>query len=224
MCGRFAVGDPDPAVWAEWLGLNAPAELAPPSWNVAPTSRVAVVRAENGARRLDRARWGLIPHWWKKPLAEMKASTFNARSEEAFQKPMFRDAWKHGRCLIPALGYFEWSGKKGAKTPWFVSLRRNTPGLCFAGLWAEPRIEGTPLLTATILTCAAGKATKHLHPRTPVILAEEDWRAWLAPGPAPEGLMRAPPDDRVTATEVGLAVGNTRNDGPEMIEPVGLGL
>ena len=51
--------------------------------------------ARAGMRQVATARWGLIPRWWRKPLVEMKASTFNARSEEAAQKPMFRDAFRH---------------------------------------------------------------------------------------------------------------------------------
>ncbi|MEO0622943.1 MAG: SOS response-associated peptidase [Pseudomonadota bacterium] len=228
MCGRFAVGDPEVDLWEGWLEISGAATAGPepiwpePNWNVAPTQIAAILVANEG-RRMVTARWGLIPRWWRKPLSEMKASTFNARSEEASQKPMFRDAWRVGRCLVPALGYYEWSGKKGAKTPWFVTLERNTPGICFAGLWAEATVDGALLRSFTILTCAAGKATQHLHPRSPVILDEQDWEEWLsAEGSEPP--MSAPPDGRVRVHEVDARVGNVRNNGPELIEPVGLGL
>jgi len=217
MCGRFAVGAPEAEAWEEWLGLSERPPLPEPSWNVAPTATVAILRVEGGARRLDLARWGLVPHWWRRPLAEMKASTFNARSEDAAHKPMFRDAWRRGRCLVPALGYYEWSGAKGAKTPWFVTLKTNAPGICLAGLWAQAEIEGAALLSVTILTCEAGAATRHLHPRCPVILEEADWPRWLTPGSEARDLMRAPPDDRVDYWPVDRAVGNTRNDGPGLI-------
>jgi len=229
MCGRFAVGEPDPQAWADWLGTAEAGPWPEPSWNVAPTQSAAIVRAggDGDARRQDIARWGLVPQWWSKPVAEMKASTFNARSEEAAAKPMFRDAWKGsgraGRCLVPALGYYEWSGRKGARTPWFVTLETNAPGIVLAGLWAVANPEGEPFLSFTILTCAAGEATAHLHPRTPVILAEQDWDGWLS-GTAGEALMGPPPDDRVRVRQVGQAVGNVRNDGPGLIEPAGLGL
>ena len=220
MCGRFAVGNVVEADWSAWLD-TAEAEWPAARWNIAPTTEVAIRRAD---RRLCRARWGLVPHWWSKPLALMKATTFNARSEEAAEKPFFRDAWAgrgaSGRCLIPAIGYYEWSGRKGAKTPWFVTTRRNTPGFCFAGLWAESRIGGETLLSCTILTTAAGAATAHLHPRSPVILEDSAWAHWLAE-PSPD-LMRPPEDDRLDLWEVGPAVGNVRNEGPELIERVGL--
>lgn len=224
MCGRFAVGDAEVALWDDWLEVESAAAPWPTSsWNVAPTQTAAIIVSRGDTRTRLAARWSLIPRWWRKSLAEMKASTFNARSEEAAGKPMFRDAWKLSRCLVPALGYYEWSGKKGAKTPWFVTLERNQPGICFAGLWAEAKVEGQPLVSFTILTCAAGEATRHLHPRSPVILLEEDWGAWLS-GAAGTELMQAPPDPRVQVWEVAGAVGNVRNNGPELIERVGLDL
>ena len=51
-------------------------------------------------------RWGLIPSWWKKPLKELPA-TFNARRESVAAKPMFRDAYRQRRCIIPMSGFYE---------------------------------------------------------------------------------------------------------------------
>ena len=226
MCGRFVVGEPDPALWADWLGVPVDGPWPEARWNLAPTQEIAILRDGDEGRRLDRARWGLVPHWWRKPLAEMKASTFNARSEDAATKPMFSDAWKRGRCLVPAIGYYEWTGRKGAKQPWFVTFRTNAPGICFAGLWAFARPEDRPegLLSVTILTCDAGRATAHLHPRCPVILEEGDWARWLEPGSEAADLMRAPEDGRVEAWPVDPAVGRVANEGPELVARQGLGI
>lgn len=224
MCGRFAVGNIDEQTWSDWLGTDAMDEAPTGRWNIAPTTQVMILRAD-GAPAM--ARWGLIPAWWRKPLALMKATTFNARSEEVTEKPMFRDAWvgkgRAGRCLIPAIGYYEWSSKKGAKTPWFVTTLRNRPGFCMAGLWAEAHIDGAWLRSCTILTTSAGQATSHLHPRTPVILDDADWRDWLS-GERMSALMTAPPDDRIDVWEIGPEVGKVQNEGPQLIERVGLGL
>ena len=218
MCGRFAVGAVEEESWADWLGVE-PVEARTPRWNIPPTTQIQIVREEGTAW----ARWGLIPQWWAKPLELMKATTFNARSEEAAGKLFFRDAWagkgRSGRCLVPAIGYYEWSGKKGAKTPWFVTTHRNRPGFCMAGLWAETRVGWEVLLSATILTAQAGAATKHLHPRTPVILEDSEWQDWLS-GAGGADLMRAPDDDRIDVWEVGPAVGNVRNEGAGLIEEV----
>jgi len=221
MCGRFAVGDTQGGDWAGWLGVDRGSPWPAPSWNLAPTNMAAIVGAGKRGRSLRPARWGLVPHWWKKPLSEFRASTFNARSEGAAAKPMFRDAWRRGRCLVPAIGYYEWTGNAGSRRAFFISLAGNAPGFCMAGLWAQAEIGGEKLLSFTVLTCPAGAATRHLHPRSPVILAETDWARWLAPESDAADLMRPAADDRVAVREVGPAVGNVRNDGPELIEPAG---
>ncbi len=223
MCGRFAIGDTNGTDWRDWLLIDPEIDWPPagwPSarWNVAPTDPVGIVRLRDGRREPAVVRWGLVPHWWRKPLSELKASTFNARAEEAAEKPMFRDAWAARRCLVPAIGYYEWTGSKGAKTPWFITMRRNTPGILFAGLWAAARIEGEWLLSCTILTTAAGEATRHLHPRSPVVLTEDAAEAWLHGTADRDALMRPIPDDRVETWPVDRRVGQVRNDGPELVE------
>lgn len=219
MCGRFATGNLATTDWADWLGVDRDTEWPAPSWNVAPTDTAAIVGEGPRGRSVRLARWGLIPHWWSKPLSEFRLTNFNARSEEVAEKPLFRDAWRKRRCLVPAIGFFEWSGKPGAKTAWFVTLAGNAPGVTFAGLWNLVGVEGEPVLSFTILTAAAGEATRHLHPRTPVFVEPEHWERWLAPETEVDDLMRAPPDERVKLRRIGPEVGNVRNDGPELIEP-----
>ncbi|MEM1297958.1 MAG: SOS response-associated peptidase [Pseudomonadota bacterium] len=235
MCGRFAIGIIAGADWAEWLGLNIAEDLPPdwpePSWNIAPTQPVGIVGRREGRRAASVARWGLVPVWWQKPLSEFRLTTFNARSEEAGQKPVFRDSFAKRRCLIPAIGWYEWQavgsgdagyGKKGAKIPHFITMRRNTPGFWFAGLWSQTKIGGEILRSCTILTTAAGEATRHLHPRTPIVLDDETADRWLDLSIDPMPLMVAPPDDRVELWEVDSAVGKVANNGPELMEKVGL--
>ena len=79
-------------------------------------------------------RWGLVPYFWKKSLKEVPA-TFNARAETVAEKPMFRDAFKRRRCIIPASGFFEWTGEKGGKQPHLFTAADGSPILAFAGLW-----------------------------------------------------------------------------------------
>ena len=225
MCGRFAIGDTQGTDWRNWLMIEPEVEWPVPGWptarwNVAPTDPVGIVRLRDGRREAAVARWGLVPHWWRKPVSELRAATFNARAEDAVAKPMFRDAWVARRCLVPAIGYYEWAGPKDAKQPWFVTMRRNVPGILFAGLWAAARVDGEWLLSCTILTTEAGAATRHLHPRSPVVLTEEAAERWLdRPEPA---LMTPIPDDRVEMWPVDRAVGQVRNEGPALIERAGL--
>lgn len=224
MCGRFAIGETEGTDWRDWLVIDPEIDWPIPGWpsarwNVAPTDPVGIVRLGDGRRETAVARWGLVPHWWKKPLPELRAATFNARAEEAATKPMFRDAWAARRCLVPAIGYYEWTGIKGARVPWFVTMQRNTPGLLFAGLWAVATLGGERLLSCTILTTAAGEATRHLHPRSPVVLTEGAAEGWLDGSADPAALMRPIPDGRVSMWPVDARVGQVRNDGPDLVQP-----
>ncbi|MEL6196326.1 MAG: SOS response-associated peptidase [Pseudomonadota bacterium] len=189
-----------------------------PSWNIAPTQMVTIVvqRRSGGPRKVGPARWGFVPRWWDKPLAAFKLTTFNARSEEAAQKPMFRDAWASARCLIPAAGYYEWQREGSAKTPYFITADTNRPGFCFGGLWSVLQLGGERLVSCTILTTAAGDATRHLHPRSPVVLHEDCWADWFA---GRYVAMTPIPDERIRLHAVDSAVGNVRNDDAALTQP-----
>lgn len=117
--------------------------------------------------------WGLVPGWWKKPLKELPA-TFNARAETVAEKPMFRTAFKTRRCIIPASGFYEWTGKAGTKTPHYFSARSGEP-LAFAALWEQAKHPDTGelLASSTIIVGAANNWMNRFHDRQPVIL---DWR------------------------------------------------
>jgi putative SOS response-associated peptidase YedK len=102
MCGRFT----RLYTWSELVALYQLAMPATPSnlqprYNVCPTDPVDVVVSANGERIFAQMRWGLVPFWWSKSLKEMRLATFNARAETVATKPMFRDAFKDKRCLMP---------------------------------------------------------------------------------------------------------------------------
>jgi len=99
MCGRFTQA----YTWHELVTLYRLTQAAvnlQPHYNIAPTDRVDVVSMRDGKAELAPMRWGLVPWWWKKPMKELPA-TFNARAETVASKPMFRDAFKRSRCVIP---------------------------------------------------------------------------------------------------------------------------
>ena len=133
MCGRFT----QRYTWREihdLYDLTGPARNLQAHYNIAPTDTVDVVKLANGGTmELVPMRWGLIPYWWKKPLKQLPA-TFNARAEGVASKPMFRDAFKRHRCIIPASGYYEWIKRPDGKQPYFVSAAGGGV-LSFAGLW-----------------------------------------------------------------------------------------
>ena len=184
MCSRYSFV-PEAHAWADFRAVfGALAEellgLAPRP-KLAPTDTVPIlVQQPGGPPQVVHARWGFIPHWWSKP--ELPRLSFNARSEEAAAKPMWRDALRRSRCLIPATSWTEWQHAHGVKIP--HSLRRHDGlGFMFAGLWSlwRPRPDAEARATCVILTAAATPAVAAVHERMPVVLAPEAWTAWLDP-------------------------------------------
>ncbi|MCC3265224.1 SOS response-associated peptidase [Arthrobacter gengyunqii] len=227
------------------LELRSSWNVAPTS-NV-PVVLERFVAGPQGSRRRVRqvhvARWGLVPGWAKDASAGVRA--FNARSETVLEKPTFRDAVVSRRCAVPVQGYYEWkTGPGKTKRPYYVQ-RADGALTFFAGLyewWRDPSKApgeaGSWLLSTSILTTAAPDPVDirtagqpdvlaelgELHDRLPVPLNREDMAAWLDPAaPDAAALVR-----RVvtgahgeaahwTLSEVGSAVGNVRNDGPELL-------
>ncbi len=177
MCGRYANHVQKMSGWeeilADWPGS---AEL---SMNIAPTQNIPVVAQQSGKTQAKSMRWGLVPAWSKTP--KPKYASYNARVETVQQKPSFRDACRNAQtCLVPASGYYEWSGEKGHKTKHYIQLENETP-LVMAGLWAFWTQGEQRLFSCTILTRAAVPSLADIHPRMPLILNKQDARNWLEP-------------------------------------------
>jgi putative SOS response-associated peptidase YedK len=157
MCGRFT----NRLTWREMVALYRLAVPVPPErnlparYNICPTDTVDAIIERGGKRDLVPMRWGLIPSWWKKRAKEIPA-TFNARAETLADRPMFRDAFRRNRCLIPASGYYEWLATSTGKQPYYYTGRDDSP-LTFAGLWDEwkDRETGTPLRSCTMVVTTA---------------------------------------------------------------------
>jgi putative SOS response-associated peptidase YedK len=221
MCGRFALSI-IPAHFQRTFGCAAPEGLRP-RYNVAPDSSVVAARTgESGEREAAWLRWGMLGPWMKE--ARDPGRQINARAETAAEKPMFRDAFKRSRCLIPALGFYEWQkAGAGPSRPFFTGLASGEP-MAFAGLWRRSRLaDGETIETCTILTTTASPLLRPIHHRMPVILPEAAWDAWLDPKVSEPELLQAlltpVPDAELVAHEVGRAVNNPRNDAPSLIEP-----
>lgn len=221
MCGRFALSI-TPVDFQRVFGC-APPEGLKASYNVTPDRQIVIVRVSpDGVREAVFARWGILGPWMDD--ANDPGRQINARSETAAEKPMFRDAFRKGRCLIPALGFYEWQkAGSGPSRPFFVGLASGEP-FAFAGLWRRNRLVSGELIdTCTILTTAASPMLAPIHHRMPVILPEASLALWLDPELKDRSLLQAllvpRPDHELTAHEVGRAVNSPRNDGPALIEP-----
>ena len=209
MCGRFV--DPNlRGTEVEYSEIRIdPFKDHKRRYNVKPTNQVLIL-AKKDEMKLLWARWWLIPSWHRGEMKDWKATTFNARIEDAKSKPSFRGVWKHGRCLIPAGGYYEWTGEQGAKRPHFIASAGNEETLWFAGLASRWQDH----LTCTIMTRAANDTVSDVHHRMPVILNADERDAWLGGSEDLEigagAQLRHHPVARIGRDD----------EGPEMIEPV----
>jgi putative SOS response-associated peptidase YedK len=233
MCGRY-VSPEQAAIERAWkIGRLTGNPLAR-RFNVAPTDSVPLLALDHGVLTLGTARWGLIPRWWKE--AKPPKLSFNARLEDAAGKPMWRDPMRVGRCLVPAEGWYEWrvieqtDPQTGeivqAKQPHYIR-RRDGRLFCFAGLMSRRSVpEGAePQMTCALLTAAASGPLSEVHDRMPVVLPDDLHDRWLdrslkdaaqasalvRESQRPEAFIHFP---------VRKLVNSTRNDGPELIEPL----
>jgi putative SOS response-associated peptidase YedK len=234
MCSRYNLTSPPEAVRATFRLKDI--DGFPPRYNIAPTQPVGIIRASpSGEPEFHLVRWGLIPSWVKAP--DGRATLINARSETAAEKPSFRGAFRHRRCVIPANGFYEWTGKPGEKVPYLIRARGAsayaTGGdaaagagglLALAGLWEHwVGADGSELETMAILTVAANRTVARVHDRMPALLPLADAEAWLdcrsgssvAAGP----MLNPAPDDILETLEISRAVNNVRNEGPELHTP-----
>jgi putative SOS response-associated peptidase YedK len=217
MCGRYLLTSPVDAL-IDLFGVQERLNLAP-NYNAAPTQSLPIVRArDGGGRELVSARWGLVP-FWAKDLT-IGARAFNARAETLAEKPMFRDAYRRRRCLVPADGFYEWRKTGGAKQPFLIRVKGGRT-FAFAGLWERWGKDAETVTSFTIVTTEANAFMAELHDRMPVILDPRDWASWLEPQ-ADEGaaLLRPCPDGWLERWPVSPRVGNVRNNDPRLIEPL----
>ena len=202
MCGRFNLFT-NPRLFAEVFAVARTFDDDwDPAYNIAPTQKVLCIR-DAGEREFFKAKWGLIPSWAKD--AKIGASCINARVETVDTKPAFRSAFKKRRCLVMADVFYEW--RKSDKQPHFISLKSGEQ-MAFAGLWETWKSPEGPVDSCTICTTDAHDMMGQLHDRMPFILPE------LKP------LLRQFPGEEMQSWAVGKAVGNVRNQGPSMMEPI----
>lgn len=193
-------------------------------YNVAPSTRVEIVRQIGNGLSVDRVKWGWSPFWAK----GKRPDPINARAETVLTGKFFKALWPTGRALAPANGWFEWipdpaDSKK--KQPYYITSADGGP-LFFAAL-AEVHqgLEPDERDGFVIITAAADQGLVDIHDRKPLVLSPEAAREWLDPttsGDRLEAIVEAGcrPAQDFRWFPVGKAVGNVRNQGPALIEPV----
>jgi putative SOS response-associated peptidase YedK len=227
MCGRYALNATAEAIAA---ALRA-TPLLPyfdavtwkPRYNIAPMQDAPIVVAnmsmnKDGERRLTTARWGLVPFWSQDDSGA--ARLINARAESLATTPAFREAWKRGRCLVPATAFYEWmlpAEASKSKQPHAIALH-DRDVFSFGGLtetWKNS--EGKTIRTFSIVTVPANDLMRSIHDRMPLIVAESQRDRWLGAG-EPTELLGSRPIEQLEAWPVSTMVNNWRNDVVECLE------
>lgn len=220
MCGRFALTVPVDGI-RKLFGFTEIPNL-PPRYNIAPTQAVLAVRDDGGVPSAFMTRWGLIPSWSKDPT--IGAKMINARSETIREKPSFKTAFSRRRCLIPADGFYEWKTQDGVKQPYRLFFS-DKEVFAFAGIWERWQGgDGSDVDTCSIVTTEAIASIAPIHHRMPVILDADAFSSWMSgPEDEAEDLMRPYRGSRVLMHHpVSRAVGDVRNDRPELLDEVTL--
>jgi putative SOS response-associated peptidase YedK len=213
MCGRFTLTASGEEI-ADAFGLDEPPVLAP-RYNIAPSQEIAaVLSGADGRRRFEVLRWGFVP------AKDGGRPIINARSETAWSRGVFKDAFARRRCLLPADGFFEWAEVPGAskRQPYHLRLRE---GRLFGlgAIW-EPSADGRG--TCAILTTEPTDAIRAIHDRMPVVIPRRAYGDWLDPTKGKGALtsllgpFEEVPFDTVA---VSFAVNDTGYDGPICIRP-----
>ena len=221
MCGRFTLQIP-PELLAEIFGLME-IPVYPARYNIAPTQQVPVIRQTgDGRNHFAVMKWGLIPSWAKDP--NIGNRMINARCESVAEKPAFRHAVRHSRCIVPASGFYEWREEGGKKAPFYVQLKDGSP-IYFAGLWDHWKSqEGEVIEACTILTTSANILIAPLHDRMPVILQSEAFLKWLDHDTCDPDKLKSLylpyPAELMDMRTVSPLANSPRNDSAELIAPL----
>lgn len=219
MCGRFELHSP-PAVIKQHFGVTKELEFRH-RHNIAPSQTVPVVQVVSGERQLIAAKWGLVPHWEKE--SDKAPHPINARAETAAIRPMFRQAFRRSRILVPADAFYEWKVVAGRKQPYLIHMKDGEP-FGMGGLlehWEAPQGE---IITFTILTTTANPLMAPIHDRMPVIIDPQYYDAWLDPELTDiskiQALIAPYPERLMEAYAISPRVNSPRNDSADLLQPL----
>lgn len=222
--------------------LTADYNIAPTTFQ--PIIRLS---RDSGEREMALLRWGMVPYFASSLKEFKGMTTFNARAESMATSATWREPLKRRRCLIPADGFYEWAEKvaetrvgargktpsRSGKQPYAITLggAQGDGGaggmMAIAGLWdawkepkKSPQEVDRWLQSFAMVTTEANELMARIHTRMPVILHERDWDEWLDRDdskPAPVHLLRPYESEAMKMEPCSTAVGNVRNNGPEML-------
>lgn len=185
--------------------------------NVAPSESVPIVRSSKSEGiKLEMARFGLVPSWAKD--VKVGYSMINARADTIREKPAFRNAYAHRRCIIPAQGFYEWKEEGGKKQPYIFEREDGEP-LSLAGIWEFNKLKNENIFSFAIVTDEPNALIRPFHDRMPVCL--KDTEKWLDHGYDAAAHLRAValPQSAFRVRKMNPAMNKPAVKDPELIEP-----
>jgi putative SOS response-associated peptidase YedK len=223
MCGRFVLAQS--RFKRIERNLRTTFTEVTPRYNIAPAQQIPVIHQVDEDYVMSDMKWGLVPSWSKTPTTTY--STFNAKLETAAEKPAYRSAFKHRRCLIPASGFYEWQREENHKQPYYFTLADGEE-MALAGLWEQWKDphdpDGAIFNTCTIIVGAPNSLIGKIHNRMATIVPASLYEDWLNPNEKTDyliAMLTTPyPANKMKMWKVSTNVNSVRNQGPELIKPV----
>jgi putative SOS response-associated peptidase YedK len=164
MCNEYRFKQSLDRIVDEFSQLRLPIRWAGGAPNLEPRDSIrptdpapVLVGAQDGAE-LKQLRWGFV-----QPKG---GPLINFRSDGR--------RFSTGRCLIPADGFYEFTGDKAPKSKWLFTVTDDDL-FCIAGFVRDDRF--------TMLTMEPGPDIAPYHNRQIVIVPRPQWAAWLGPSP-----------------------------------------
>ena len=186
------------------------------NYNVTPLQTMPILTSNDHHIQLTAMRWGFIPAWSKEQSPQ---GMINARAETISEKPSFRNAFKHRRCIIPMNGFYEWaSSPSGKKQPVYCSSSKDEL-LYAAGIWEHwTSPDAQEAFNAfAIITVPANSLMKSFHERMPAFISQYSFEQWLFDSEHAPAMLHPKASDECKAIFVGKGVNNARLNNPELI-------
>ncbi len=215
MCGRFVLASSLETIRSMTGCQTEQTSLKlEPSWNIAPSDSVLAMYKKSTLKVCRLMRWGFIPHWAK----DSNIKPINARGETIHQKPFFRAAFKHQRCLVFADGFYEWKQTEHGKQPYYIRLAHQQP-FAMAGIWDSYNEQKSMAL----ITTEANSLMQPIHARMPVIIPSRHWNLWLqddTPLPQLTALLTPLPAADMQSYPVSQTVNSPRHNNRDLINSI----
>lgn len=215
MCGRIKQAEE-----LDWYQIKIgwrPQRVADyrPSHNIPPGTAPLILHQQDGEQHVECRHWGYKPTWsTRRPVSD-------ARLDKLLDDSPFWRPLRAHRVIIPVDGWYEWTGDKGDRQPWYISAQDGEP-VWLAGI-AAPVGVGLGHGFAIVTDDAAGGLVD-VHDRRPVALTRDDAIAWMDPAlPVPQALellTTARPETAFQWWRVTRAMGNSRYQGKDASRPI----